>query len=68
MNHTYVLLEEYFLKCFLESLQKKNSNIFLKIILLCQGLCKRFQNICNFQNFGSLFLSPFNVKNMHYNV
>jgi hypothetical protein len=31
-------------------------------MLLCQGLCKRFENICNFQKFWHLFISHFNVK------
>jgi hypothetical protein len=31
-------------------------------MLLCQGLCKRFQNVCNFQKFWSLFISPFNAQ------
>jgi hypothetical protein len=34
---------------------------FLKI-LLCQVLCKIFQNICNFQNVWNLFINPFNGK------
>ncbi len=37
---------------------KKPSNFF---ILLFQGLCKRFQNICNFQKFWSLSISPLSV-------
>jgi hypothetical protein len=31
-------------------------------MLLCQGLCKIFQNISNFQKFKSLFISPFSAK------
>jgi uncharacterized membrane protein len=60
MNHTYVLLEENFLKCFFKILQKKIQNYKNKII--CQGLGKRFQNICKFQKFVSLFINPFSAK------
>jgi len=31
-------------------------------MLLCEILCKRFQDTCNFQKFGSLFISLFNAK------
>jgi hypothetical protein len=36
--------------------------LFKKIMLLCQGLCKIFLNICNFQKNWHLFINPFSVK------
>jgi hypothetical protein len=45
---------------FKKSLKIQNYLIFF--ILICQGLCKRFQNMFNFQKFWSLFISPFNAK------
>jgi hypothetical protein len=53
---------DYFGDYFFKS-SKKSSKLFIIFkILLCQSLCKGFQNICNFQKFQILFISPFNAK------
>jgi hypothetical protein len=43
-----LLLKEFSLKYFHKSLPKKK-NLEFFFIQLCQGLCKRFQEICHFQ-------------------
>jgi hypothetical protein len=66
MSCTYVILGLFLKKKFWEFfflILKKISILFLIFILLCQGLCKLFQNICNFQKNWNLFINPFNAKN-----
>jgi hypothetical protein len=56
-----LLLGEYILKYLFNS-SKSSKRFILFFLLLYQGLYKIFQDICNFQKFWSLFISPLSAK------
>jgi len=50
------------LEVFQKVFKRNFKNLQFLEILLCQGLCKRFQNIHNFQKNQNIFISFFGAK------